>query len=129
VYSKNKENNMKKLTLSIAAVMAMSTFAIAGGDIAPVEEPVVVVEPAVDDSGFYLGLAYSFVDTEVIWDYSKLEQDNYDGTEGDYHAIMLQAGYKFNSYFAVEGRYWNNVADGEFTHTFHTTKWFGRYCK
>jgi len=110
---------MKKFTLSIAAVMAMGTFAIAGGDIAPVEEPIVVVEPVVDDSGFYLGLAYSFVDTEVIWDYSKLEQDNYDGMEGDYHAIMLQVGYKFNSYFAVEGRYWNNVADGEFTHTFY----------
>jgi len=38
-----RRTRMKKLTLSIVAVMAMGTFAIAGGDIAPVEEPMVEV--------------------------------------------------------------------------------------
>ena len=49
---------MKNIVLSAVAVLAMSSFAVAGGDIAPVEEPVVVVEEAVSTGAFYLGLAY-----------------------------------------------------------------------
>jgi opacity protein-like surface antigen len=96
-----KENVMKKLTLSIAAIAAMSTFAMAGGDIAPVE-PVVetpVVTP-VTDAGFYLGLGYSWIGQDI---------EGLSST--DYSAIMLQAGYKINPYVAVEGRYWTNVND------------------
>jgi len=100
---------MKKFTLSIAAVMAMGTFAIAGGDIAPVEEPMVeVVEPVVTDSGFYLGLGYSFMQDERLWTEGKNAGDK---AEGDWNAVMLQAGYKFNQYIAVEGRYWLTVGD------------------
>lgn len=48
---------MKKFSLSLAAVLAMSTFAMAGGDIAPVEP---VVEPVVEVvdawSGPYAGI-------------------------------------------------------------------------
>jgi len=44
---------MKKFTLSIAAVMAMGTFAIAGGDVTPTEAPM-----AADASGLYMGIAY-----------------------------------------------------------------------
>jgi len=97
---------MKKFTLLIAAVMAMSTFAIAGGDIAPVEEPMVeVVAPVADDSGFYVGLGYS---------YMKLTNED-EGREGDYtgNAITALAGYNFNKYIAVEGRY--SVVLGDIT--------------
>jgi len=98
---------MKNIVLSAVAVLAMSSFAAAGGDIAPVEEPVVVVEPVVTDAGFYLGLAYGLgnIDGNVYWpdgnvDFMLSEYDI------DYSTVMLQAGYKFNSYVAVEGRYW-----------------------
>jgi len=97
---------MKKLTLSLVTVLAMSTFAIAGGDIAPVEEPMVeVVTPVVDDSSFYVGLAYSYMNLTV--------DDGY--TEGDYtgNAITALAGYNFNKYIAVEGRY--SVVLGDIT--------------
>ena len=47
---------MKNIVLSAVAVLAMSSFAVAGGDIAPVEEPVVVAEPVITDSGFTLVL-------------------------------------------------------------------------
>ncbi len=104
---------MKKFTLSIAAVMAMSTFAIAGGDIAPVEEPMVeVVAPVVTDSGFYLGLGYSFMQDERVWTEPRFVGQK---TESDWNAVMLQAGYKFNQYIAVEGRYWLTVGDPDFT--------------
>ena len=89
---------MKKFTLSIAAIVAMSSFAIAGGDVAPIEEPVVVVEPVVDNSSFYVGLAYSYINAEI------------DDTEKG-NAYSLIAGYNFNQYIAIEGRYGQTVGD------------------
>ena len=90
---------MKKFTISVAAVMAMSTFAIAGGDIAPVE---VVAAPVVieDDSSFYVGVGYSYVSADI------------DGTE-EGNAYSLIAGYNYNQYIAIEGRYISTVGDME----------------
>ena len=105
---------MKNFTLSVATVLALSTFAVAGGDIAPVVEPVEEVATAVDDSGFYIGGAISFSNSEtdesgeygdsglVSWTYSE---------EIDDTGFMLQAGYQFNKYLAIEGRYWNVTSD------------------
>ena len=111
---------MKKLTLPIAAVMAMSTFAIAGGDIAPVEEPMVeVVAPVVSDSGFYLGLAYAMANYTEEYDAHNTTpvgwNDRVGTYEEDYNAIMLQAGYKINKYLAVEGRYWKSFGDADWS--------------
>ncbi len=100
---------MKNIVLSAVAVLAMSSFAVAGGDIAPVEEPIVVVEePVVTDSGFYLGLAYSYMNaTSEINDGDVFHwNDGYELADADINTGMFQAGYKFNSYVAVEGRYW-----------------------
>lgn len=101
---------MKKFNLSIVAVMAMSTFAIAGGDIAPVEPVVVYEEPVVEDKGFYLGLGYGFLSADRTTRLPGEDRSYTQGT-GDYDQIMLQAGYKFNSYVAVEGRYWLGLSD------------------
>lgn len=100
---------MKNIVLSAVAVLAMGSFAVAGGDVAPIEE-VVVVEPVVDDAGFYIGLAYSALNmsndstdlSDPYW------QEGYDKTWSE---VMLQAGYKFNAYVAVEGRYWFGLSD------------------
>jgi len=99
---------MKNIVLSTVAVLAMSTFAVAGGDIAPVEEPVVVVEPVVTDSGFYLGLGYSLLSTDTQTVAGNVSTDI---TSDDYSMVMFQAGYKFNSYVALEGRYWMGIDD------------------
>ncbi|WP_415408254.1 porin family protein [Sulfurovum sp. CS9] len=94
---------MKKFTLSLAAVMAMSIFAIAGGDIQPVVEPVVeVVAPVADDSGFYVGLGYSYMNMNMKDKYDHYEQDEEDYTGNTFTVL---AGYNFNKYIAVEGRY------------------------
>jgi len=98
---------MKKFTLSVVTVLAMSTFAVAGGDIEPVIEPVVEVEaPAADDSSFYIGAGYSYVD---------IEMDDFPVTEANSNAFMLLAGYNFNKYIAVEGRYTKSLGDMEVT--------------
>ncbi|SFZ98060.1 putative outer membrane protein A [hydrothermal vent metagenome] len=107
---------MKNIVLSTVAVLAMSSFAVAGGDIAPVEEPVVVVEPVVTDAGFYLGLGYSFINSDIDF---KNELSNTHSLGADYSAVMFQAGYKFNQYVAVEGRYWLGVADEGFSNVFN----------
>jgi opacity protein-like surface antigen len=107
---------MKKFNLSLVTVLAMSTFAIAGGDVAPVEPVVEMIEEPVviEDRGFYLGVGYGFLsaDRTVSWyDFANGVNVSADyGTE-DYDQIMLQAGYKFNSYVAVEGRYWLGLSD------------------
>jgi opacity protein-like surface antigen len=109
---------MKNFKLSLATIMAMSTFAVAGGDIAPVVEPVVEVAPVADDSGFYIGgaLSHANASTDVAYgsgdDY--IDGYSYDYTwsfDNDVNAYMIQAGYQFNKYIAVEGRYWGSAKD------------------
>ncbi len=55
---------MKKFNLSLVALLAMSTLATAGGDIAPVEP--VVETPIVEEStgSFYAGLGYSYMNLD-----------------------------------------------------------------
>ncbi len=92
---------MKKFNLSLAAVLAMSTFAIAGGDIAPVE-PVVEASIAEDTSAFYIGIGYGVSDINLDID----SLVDFNGDSDTFSELMLQAGYKFNEYIAVEARYW-----------------------
>jgi len=96
---------MKRLTLSVIATIAIGTFAVAGGDIAPVE-PVIdtPVVTTVAGSGLYLGGAYGAMGL----DYSA---GSVFGFDTSHDAFMLQAGYKFNPYIAVEGRYWLGSSD------------------
>ncbi|MBD3790505.1 MAG: porin family protein [Campylobacterales bacterium] len=112
---------MKRFTLSLAAVLAMGTFAVAGGDIAPVEPMVEVEAPApASDSGFYIGGAYSRISssTDAHGAYGDYDGDGsyWDETaDGDNDGYMLQAGYQFNKYLAVEGRYWGATAKMSWT--------------
>jgi len=105
---------MKKLNLSLVTILAMSTFAIAGGDIAPVEPEVeVMVEETpmiVEDKGLYLGLGYGFLSADRETTVPG-NNNNYDQGTADYDQIMLQAGYKFNSNIAIEARYWLGLSD------------------
>ncbi|HID94358.1 MAG TPA: porin family protein [bacterium (Candidatus Stahlbacteria)] len=93
---------MKKITLSLVSIVALSGLAFAGGDIAPVvEEPVVVLE---DNSVFYIGLGYGYFNQTV---------DNVinSNIELESNSVMLQAGYQYNQYIAFEGRYWIGIGD------------------
>ncbi len=105
---------MKKSIVSIAASVALGTFAMAGGDIAPVEPAVntPVVETA-SDSGFYVGVGYSRMSGDIRKEI--VENGNVLKLENDYDTFMLQAGYKINKYVAVEGRYWNTIGDADTT--------------
>ncbi len=113
---------MKKFNLSLVAVLAMSTFAMAGGDIAPVEEPVVVVPEVIESTGaFYLGAAYGLLSTDLEEKFPTVDGRTLtrDWGSDDYSQFMLQAGYKFNDYIAVEGRYWIGMDDTSWNHVDH----------
>ena len=114
---------MKNFTLSVAAALAMSSFAVAGGDIEPVVEPVVVEEVA-SDSGFYIGGAYSLSNTEISahsnYGYDGgTDYDSYWTDSMDRNAFMLQAGYQFNEYIAIEGRYWGSMDSNEYSSAYY----------
>ena len=99
---------MKKITLSLLALSAASTFAIAGGDIAPVE-PVIDTPAVVPASAgnFYAGIAYSYISE----DYSRNPQLDPQNFDDSVNGVMLQAGYKFNPYIGIEARYWEGRWD------------------
>lgn len=100
---------MKKILLSVVAMAAMSTASFAGGDIDPIEP--VVSTPMVEESEgrLYVGLGISAAavanDTLTIFS----EEAGQDRT-GD---ILFQAGYEFNPYIAVEGRYSTSISEGD----------------
>jgi len=96
---------MKKIVLSLVAVFGMSSFGFADENTASVE-PAAEEESSKDEAdGLYLGLAY----THLSHDVDSLGETIV--SEMDFHAVTLQAGYKFNPYIAVEGRYVKTLGD------------------
>ena len=95
---------MKKIALSTLMIVLMNSFGVAGGDIDPVEAAVVVEEGV---SPFYVGLGLSSVSTRNSRESLGFFHD-YDWQEetGD---VLLMAGYEFNQYLAVEGRYMTSI--------------------
>jgi len=100
---------MKKLTLLTSVLLVSNVFA--GGDIAPIiEEPIVQVpEVIVDESAFYLGLGYGLLNQTS----ENIVTDLVSGCDIEYelNTVMIQAGYKYNQYLALEGRYWYGIGD------------------
>ena len=91
---------MRKITVSIVALLAMSTMTYAGGDIAPVEPMVEVpVEEVATPSPFYIGLAYSYFDA------------SYGSSDVTADGMLGLVGYNINDYFAIEGRYTGTLSD------------------
>lgn len=96
---------MKKITFSIVALMALSTNVMAGGDVVPVAP--VVIDDGKDAYGLYVGVGYTHLSHDR--DLKNLSES----VELDYPAIMINLGYKFNPYIAVEGRYNGSIGDND----------------
>lgn len=80
---------MKKITLSILAVLAIGNSSLYA-----------------EDSGLYLGLGYSNTNVDF-----GISSDFYDGDIFDVStdSLLLLAGYDINEYVGVEGRYYWNI--------------------
>ncbi len=96
---------MKKIVLSIVAVVGMSSFGFADEGQAPVTSTEIEESSENKDEGLYLGLAYTHLSLDVD------KRDETIVSEMDFSALTLQAGYKFNPYIAVEGRYGISLDD------------------
>ena len=94
---------MKNVILSLALITAMSNVGFANENTDTVESQ--AVESSPEDKGFYAGLAYSHLSHDI--DFQRLSTN----VELDFNAIMLDIGYKFNPYVAVEARY--NISLGD----------------
>ena len=97
---------MKKTLTALSAFITIQSMAVAGGDIAPAAPA--VVAPVVqenDKEGIYAGISYSYMSHDI--DYMGA------GTraEMDFNGVMLELGYQFNKYVAVEGRYSTTIGD------------------
>lgn len=91
-------------------MLTLSTFAFAGGDIQPVEVQVATQEEPtpvlLNNSNFYLGVGISTL---------KLKND-FTKESFKAKALTLQAGYTYNAYLALEGRYTHHVGDVAYDH-------------
>ena len=98
---------MKKITLSAVALLLTSTLAMAGGDLTEVEPAVETpqVTETSEKTGFYAGLAYSCM---------QLTKDTPD-EEYMGNGISALAGYNFNKFLAIEGRYTTTLGDTTYT--------------
>ena len=98
---------MKNSLLSTVTIVALSSLSFAGGDVAPIEEPIVAVgEPqTISDSGFYLGVGVGSMGL-----HNDLSDEKFSTT-----AVTLQAGYQYNPYIALEGRYTKDISGVEYT--------------
>lgn len=87
---------MKKNIISLASILALSGVSFAGGDIAPVIEPIAEAPiVVVNDSAFYVGLGFG----------QSAVNDDFTNEEISNNTVVLQAGYQYNKYIALEGRY------------------------
>ena len=96
---------MRKLTLSLISLLSLNSMLIAGGDVVEIVEAE-ATEVITSESGFYLGLGVSRM---------ALNND-YSGEEFSVTGLMLQAGYQYNRYLALEGRYSFDISDVQYDH-------------
>ena len=95
----------------VISMLTLSTFAFAGGDIKPAEvqdtpEEKQEQSPVLNSANFYLGVGVSTL---------KLKND-FTKESFKAKALTLQAGYTYNKYLALEGRYTHHVGDVEYDH-------------
>ena len=96
---------MKKSIVVLGSLIAMNSFAFAGGEIVPVSASPM---GTADNSSFYVGLGFSGISTRDAA--SSLNFFNDEAGQDRLVNITLQAGYDYNEYIAFEGRYTTTIA-------------------
>lgn len=102
---------MKRIALSVLTIATMSNLTFAGGDLVTTE-PVISV-PACEvietEKNFYVGLGFSALGTGTDSVNVFSEESGQDRTGN----VLFLAGYEFNPYIAVEGRYSTYMTSGD----------------
>lgn len=96
---------MNLINRTLVPLVVLSGILAAGGDVAAITNDE-VVPVSVNDSGFYLGLGINRM---------ALHND-YSDEEFSVTGLMVQAGYQYNQYLAIEGRYSFDVSNVHYDH-------------
>jgi hypothetical protein len=88
---------MKKIALSLATVLTLSSVVIASDTTSQVK----------NDNGLYLGLGYGYLDGSI--DAGSIS------TDIDTNNVVIQGGFKINKYVSLEARYWTGLDNGDAT--------------
>ena len=118
---------MKKVIFSLVAVAALSSTAFAGKSIAPAPLPPLPVpeKPAPEvlpPLGLYIGGGFTYAKSECKCDEKVANSKTH---EGKTYGVNLKAGYDFNEYIGIEGKYlYTPWGDKE-----KTLKHYGLYVK
>ena len=98
----------KNILLSLVALVGLGSTAMA--DPFYNSAPAAYHEVPQTYSGPYIGAAFGLTNVNDEYDDGR----NFESTDIDYNALMLQAGYEINPYIAFEFRYWFSVSDGDY---------------
>lgn len=99
---------MKRILLSSLAILAMGNSVLHA-----------------DEHGLYLGLGYASTNIDVTID--GLSDRNQKILDSSTDSIILQAGYDFNAYFGIEGRYYINNSSLAYEYYLGNTPLSGTY--
>jgi opacity protein-like surface antigen len=99
---------MKSVLLATLATLTMGTSALSA-----------------DDNGLYLGLGYAATNIDIGQIYS--DPDKQQLVDASTDSIMFIAGYDFNKYIGVEGRYYLNASSAAFDYYLGDTPLEGTY--
>ena len=97
---------MRGAVRTIISVIGLSSVIWAGGDRVKAPSLPIVVEEACLDSGAYVGVGLSGMFLQ-----DALSDETFSAV-----GAMIQVGYQFNQYFAVEGRHSRNVGAVKYQH-------------
>ncbi len=102
---------MNKIIFSFIAILMLSELSFAEENAISIESAPVIA----DKSAFYLGLGYSYIMSNRTARHNTPGEPTHGVTVRDVdshtNAILLQAGYQFNKYLALEGRYTFSISD------------------
>jgi opacity protein-like surface antigen len=76
------------------------------------------------DSGLYVGLGYANTNIDLAFDGHNVDKDLLNLSTD---SIVLLAGYDFNQYLGVEGRYYLNASEAAYENKFNGTLLSGKY--
>ncbi len=96
---------MKLINRTFVSLVVLSGILAAGGNVKTMMQKK-TVPVTVSESGFYLGVGVNRM---------ALNND-YTDEEFSVTGVMLQAGYQYNQYLAIEGRYNFDVSDVHYDH-------------
>jgi len=102
---------MKKILLSISTVALVSITVYAGKNTMPVPSKPIEVPPSPTKSdstlplGLYLGGGLTYASTECKCQDITLTKNEVPKNEGKSYGVNLKAGYDFNEFIGIEGKY------------------------